>query len=621
LGIAALLPAQTTFVDVAAGAGVLMNSFGRGSAMVDLDLDGRLDLVLANAGMRNAVFQQQSDGTFVDMSAPWGIGNDPRASWASLVADFDNDGDPDIFFPNRGGSGGGTETAQLLRNDLRRLGTFTDVSAASGAAATQPLMSFGGTTLDYDRDGLLDIFVSNVDGLGCNLLHNEGNLRFTDVSVAAGITFNNGNYRHCSTGDINNDGWADIVVGNMVGENLVYQNNQDGTFTNVAAAVGLASPVLNFGLVLADFDNDGWMDAYIPKWQSGTACNGCAGSTMGLPGVLPDPQPSPLLLNNGDGTFRDVTLNSGMTWQTDMGHNVADVDADGYPDIYVGTGSPAVLADDRLFLITPDGSGGLLATDASSTAGIVNGGPTRCHGIAFGDYDGDGDIDVYCNNGGPQEFLPTKQTNFLWQNQGNGRYWLAVDLKSVLSNGSAVGARSAVVMQSGRRIHRWLSAGHGFGNTDSPTQNFGLGGDAQVDRLEIWWPSGIRQTRSNLQANTRIQVTETGILPVAEPVSGQKWSGAVAGPPNSGATIMVSDAVDSPASTIPGADFRNLLHPVQVGSIKLDDRGRGEFSIPMPEDPAMVGITVHVQAWIHAADDLERGTLSNVVSDTIRAGS
>ena len=459
--------------------------------MVDLDGDGLLDIITGNDGNTNDFFRQLPDHTFEKVNDAWGIAFDERSTWATLVADFDNDGDPDVYFVSGLFTG---QPNQLLRNDLNISGIFTDVSDQAGDADTS-IRNFGGTTLDYNRDGLLDIFLTSPNHEDpCILLRNDGGLVFTDVSAEAGIV-HVGTFRHCSAGDFNNDGWWDIAVGdfgNFGTSNVLYRNNQDGTFTNVAAAAGVESPLRNFGMVLEDFDNDGWMDIFIPKYH-----------------YLPeDVNTSELYRNNGDGTFTNVTPGSGMTTQTDMGHNTGDIDGDGYPDIFIGTGHPGFKSNDLLLLITPNGSGGFIANDVSQSSGINANGPTRCHGIALGDYDLDGAIDIYTNNGGPPSQEIFLEENYLWHNQGNANRWTSLRLEGVVSNRSAIGARAIATTTSGREVHRVLRAGNGFGNTSSLIMHFAIGSDKGIENIEITWPSGIVQLITEPPMSQIIDVTE-----------------------------------------------------------------------------------------------------------------
>ena len=485
---------QPQFIDRVTETGTQNLSFGRGSAMVDLDGDGLLDIITGNAKGLNLILRQNPDHTFTQVNQAWGFGTEEDLTWGTIVADFDNDGDPDILFVN--GNAGGfpdIDPCRLYRNDLSTSGIFTDVTAASGDLAI-PSSNFGGTTLDYDNDGDLDVFLSSKnDENPCRLLRNDGNLTFTDVGTQAGITHLSV-FRHCSTGDFDNDGWMDIAVGSLSNASRLYRNNQDGTFTDVAASLGVDSPRYNFGMILEDFNNDGWQDIYMPKWQ------------------LNPEVPSPLFLNNGDGTFTDVTVGSGMTGQTDMGHNTGDIDLDGFPDIFIGTGTPDFASPDILLLITPNGSGGLNANDVSGASGITAAGGTRCHGIVFGDYDRDGDIDIYVNNGGPAQDRNTEQDNSFFQNQGNGNPWAAIKLVGTTSNRDGVGARCVAITNTGREIHRMHRSAHGFCNTNPAEVWFGIGSDTSIDRIEITWPSGITQTVNQPTMGTISTIVEASCL-------------------------------------------------------------------------------------------------------------
>ncbi len=584
------LPAQVSFVNVAPQTGTTNPSFGRGAGMVDLDGDGLLDLIASNAGMQNGVFRQLPDHAFQDAYALWGLAPDNRAHWGVLVADFDNDGDPDLYFLNGGFTA--SQANQILRNDLGSTGTFTDVSAASGDGDLEG-STFGGTALDYDRDGMLDIFLSNNGTEGCNLLRNLGGLVFANVSNAAGISQSGDSHRHCSSGDMDNDGWIDVAVGTSNGPNLLYRNNGNGTFTDIAASAGVVAPGDNFGLVLEDFDNDGWMDLYLPIYQA-------------------EPTgPSRLFLNHKDQTFTDVTAGSGMTGQTDMGHNTGDVDGDGYPDVFIGTGSPTNVYPDVLFLIAPNGSGGLVATDVSASSGILSEGPTRCHGSAFGDYDADGDVDMYLNNGGPEKAPSMLEPNFFWQKQGNANAWLELRLQGVLSNRSAAGARAVARTSSGREVHRQLTVGKGFGNTDSPVLHFGLGAETAVTRLVVSWPSGITQTRLSPPAFTVQSMVETGLRIQGNAAPGSTITLESAGKPGFRSEIFASATTQSVPLPKYGGILELGLPLFPVASLVLDAGGLHPLPVLIPNDPSLSGLTVYLQAWTHPAGQSAEGTLTN----------
>jgi hypothetical protein len=587
--------AQVQFVDVTKQTGTDGKTYGRGVAFADLDGDGLLDVVAANAGMNIGVFHQLADHTFEDAYAKWGFANDTRAHWGVIAADFDNDGDVDLYILDGGFTA--KQPNQLLRNDLATSGVFTDVSSSSGDA-TISKSTFGGTALDFDRDGLLDVFMSNLGGQGCTLLRNVGGMKFRNVSSGSKIAETGGNYRHCSAGDVDNDGWIDLAVGNYSGNNLVYRNNGDGTFSDVASSCGLATPYKNFGLVLEDFDNDGWMDAYVPKYQTNPT------------------GPSELYLNNGDGTFRDVTSGSGMTGQTDMGHNTNDVDGDGYPDVFIGCGNPSFKDYAKLFLITPDGHGGLVATDASVSSGLNSNGPARAHGSGFGDYDGDGDVDLFENNGGPEGDPNMLEPTWFWQNQGSAHHWLEVDFRGVISNRSAIGARAHVVTSAGRAVHRFRSAGKGFGNTDSPTSNFGIGDDKTIDELFVSWPSGVTQRVLSPAVDQKTSLVETGMLYTGDPRPGAQLTLQTCGPAQHVLDLFVS--TETAWTPLPPLGVLELDLPLtMLLDAALDDTGRLDVVLDVPADPSLIGTTFHLQACVHAPSVPDHGVLTNRVDVAI----
>jgi len=595
LVLAVSAPAQLVFDDVAAAAGVDAITYGRACAMVDLDLDGQLDLIAADGEDVLRFYRQRPDHTFQLMNSAWGISTTPTTNWCVLVADLDNDADPDVYVATGGFNQ--EKPNKLLRNDLSTSGLFVDVSASSGDANLNTL-AFGATLLDYDLDGDLDIFVSDSWRIafigGCHLLRNDGNLVFTEVSAQAGVDIP-GDYRHCTMGDVNNDGWPDVAVGAMKQPSLLLLNNQDGTFTDIATDAGVDLPSSNFGMVLEDFDNDGWMDIYLPKYQ-------------GTP-----TEPSGLYLNNQDNTFTDVTVSSGITGQEDMGHNTADLDADGYPDIFIGTGNPTVGDLDRLFRITPDQVAGLIATDISVSSGIQASGNSRTHGMAFGDYDEDGDLDIFVGTGGMGGNPTSHEPDRLFRNQGNANNWLQLDLTGVLTSRSPIGARADLLTDSGRVIYRHLTAGKGFGNTDSPTLHFGLGTDTTANRLHVRWPSGIDQLVLGAAVNTRSAAIETGARLVGDALIGELAELQFAGPPN------------RPVDIIAGIDRVELFKPQFGGylelvpifgpySIQLNANGRFDLPFLVPDVPALQGATIYVQTWTRPSSGSYGGTLSNLVT-------
>ena len=587
------------FQDVVIETKTRNNSFGRGAAMVDLDQDGLLDLVCADASQTNQFYQQQPDGTFVDGAPVWNVPPVAEFEWSVLAADFDNDGDVDLYFGNGGSAGNDTPGQpfpnRMLRNDIAVTGSLTDVSASIGAANNTD-DTFGTTALDYDRDGFLDIFNADKDHT-CKLFRNDGGLSFSDVSTAAGFT-KSSDWRHCGSADIDNDGWPDIGVGNDDTNNALYHNQQDGTFVDIAVSAGIGNPIDNFGVVFQDYDNDGLQDIFIPKYQI---------TPMG---------PSPVYLNQGDLTFVNVSPGSGIGAHTDMGHDSADVDSDGYPDLLLGTGNPFFSDVDYLYTVVPDGSGGLTIQDVSSSSGFNASGLSRQHGQAVGDYDRDGDIDVYCNNGGPHYYPNTTQPNFFMQNQGNANAWAALEIEGVRSNRTGVGVVARATTTEGRDVYRTLQVGRGFGNTPDHALHFGIGSDTGIERIELRWPSGIVQLVDDLPLGAYTDVVETGAQLSGTAALGQTITFDFAGAVGEFVELALSNGTAT--TELDGVNGPFLLADpyLILPALPLDGTGRQSLPLPIPNVPALVGLTFYSQAWIHAPG--AGGTLSELLTFTIQ---
>jgi len=571
-----------TFQDEAAARNVLEPGYGRGAAMVDLDNDGLLDLIAARSEMPDAFLRQKSDGTFENMAAQWGIPTVLDRGWGVLAADFDNDGDRDIYFPTGGFTG--AQANMLLRNDLNVSGVFVDVTAASGDAPLATYSSFGGTVLDYDNDGDLDIFVSqNGVAVGTSvqntLLRNDGNMVFTDVSIAAGIT-HLGDFRHCSSGDVDNDGFVDIFVADYVTNNLLYHNNGDGTFSDTAAHAGVQDPGKNFGGILIDFNNDGWLDLFGARYQF----NGN--------------YPSGLYLNNQDGTFSDVRFAARMTRQQDMGHNCIDLNADGYPDIFIGTGHPTIRNFDLVKFVRPTPSGSLMSLDVTSLAGFDAIGKTRTHGIAVGDINEDGAVDVYLNTGGPAYVPVSWQENALFIADGNDNNWISIEPKGVISNRSAVGTRMRVLTPDGVEIHRINTVGRGFCNTDSPRAHFGLGPARRTREINLLWPSGIQQTYLDLETEELHTVWESGFSWTGTPGVGATINIEAFGVPNGTFTLFHSDVAGETEDRNLGGIFHMGGTITYETPFTLGADGKTSTTFQIPNDPNLSGKTLYLQAKV-----------------------
>lgn len=467
---------------------------GRGSAWGDYDNDGDEDIVAVGTYQPHTLYRNNGDGTFTNVAAQAGIA-DPRGGWGSLFADYDNDGYLDLYITRGGWSGAAENTLYHNNGD----GTFTDVTHAAGVA--DPQSSFCAAWADYDNDGYLDLYIADGvigDGAANVLYHNNGDGTFTNTAESAGVA-NTGNSLGTAWGDYDKDGYIDLHVVNFGQSNVLYRNNGDGTFTDVTPTTGMNIPVTDaFVTFFLDVDNDADLDLFISN--SGSFQAFIAGQ---ITGTAPhDGDRQVLYRNNGDGTFTDVTRESGLYHAFGaMGANFGDIDSDGYLDIYLATGAPQMgrLERDALFRNNGDGT----FTDATFALGLGNIG--KGHGVTFGDVDTDGDVDIYVPVGGA--FIGDQWHNIFYQNAGSGNNWLTLKLVGVKSNRDGIGAK--VTLRVGNRvIYREVSGGCGFGSTNSLSLEIGLKAHTKVDTLEIVWPSGQVDIHRNLSVNQRLVFTE-----------------------------------------------------------------------------------------------------------------
>ncbi len=592
-----LLPIQTSaqhgvsFHERAVLAGVNHDGWGRGVAAVDLDGDGLIDLYSTSATGPDAVFQQQPGPVWVDVTAAWGFVDDGRSEAGVVAADFDGDGDLDLYVPC--GTSYGPQPDRLWRNDLDTLGVFTDVTAQAGDLAALDGTSFGATAFDYDRDGDLDLFVSNSSHATRpnptnDLLRNDGNMVFTNVSVEAGIV-HPGNFRHCGAGDMDGDGWIDIGVSDLHGDCLFYRNNGDGTFSEVHHAMEIVTGDANaFGVVFEDFNNDGFLDILIPTFR----------------------HRSRFYLNRQDGTFVDGTMRSGIRRHDVMGHNVGDLDMDGNADVFLGTGFAYGKERDVFYLTRTLNNGMIEVRDWSTKSGINAYGPTRCHGTAFADLNGDGFPDVYLGHGGPPNVSGSSQENALWVNDTNGNHTLTVRLKGTKSNLFGIGARVGASLPNGDWVWRSIEAGRGFCNTNEPAAFLGLGGQTAVSFLEIRWPSGLRQRTLVPAVDTEMVVPEVGLEVSGKPVVGGAVTFDVWGRPG--------DRVEIWTSTTPAWVLDpNLGGVLELGgnidvltAVDLGSDPHQAVNVTLPDLDTLIGQTLYVQAFFKDAGGVNKA-LSN----------
>ena len=485
---------DSLFTDMAANLKMDKVDGGRGSAWGDYDNDGDEDIVAVGTYQPHVLYRNNGNGTFTNVADQAGIA-DPRGGWGSLFADYDNDGFLDLYITRGGWSGAAENTLYHNNGD----GTFTDVTHTAGVA--DPQSSFCAAWADYDNDGFLDLYIADGvigDGAANVLYRNNGDGTFTNIAEIAGVA-NTGNSLGTAWGDYDKDGYIDLHVVNFGQSNVLYRNNGDGTFTDVTSIAGMTLPVTDaFVTFFLDVDNDADLDIFISN--SGSFQAFIAGQ---ITGAAPhDGDRQVLYRNNGDGTFTDVTRESGLYHAFGaMGANFGDIDSDGYLDIYLATGAPQMgrLERDALFRNNGDGT----FTDATLALGLGNIG--KGHGVTFGDVDTDGDVDIYVPVGGA--FIGDQWHNLFYQNTGTGNNWLTLKLVGVKSNRDGIGAK--VTLRVGDSvIYREVSGGCGFGSTNSLSLEIGLGKHTKVNTLEIVWPSGQVDTHRNLSVNQKRVITE-----------------------------------------------------------------------------------------------------------------
>ena len=553
-GVSGSAASQVQFIDVAQQAGlttpnvwggidtkrIIIETKGSGLAFFDYDNDGWLDIYLTNGSRLDAhwapgrepathLYKNNRDGTFTDVTDKSGLG---RTGWQTgvCVGDYDNDGWDDLFCTFWGHN-------ILFHNNGN--GTFTDVTRKAGLAQEKGRWGTGCTFLDYDRNGFLDLFVCNFVKLDpdkplstsdmsfcqwkgvptmCGprglpgdtdiLYHNNGDGTFTDVSEKAGILKPGPRYSISATSyDFDNDGWPDIYVAVDSEPSMMFKNNHDGTFTDVAVIAGCAynedgHEQAGMGLGVADYDCDGWFDIFKTNFADDT---------------------SDLYHNNGDGTFSDLSFNSGVGINNSYvawGCGFIDYDNDGWADIVQVNGHVYPEIDNYNFgesfknprLVYKNlGNGRFKDVSAEMGPGISARFSSR--GAAFGDYDNDGGMDILILN---MNELPSLLHNV----GGNKQNWIKIKLVGTKCNRTAIGARARVA--TGKHIQ--MDEVHGGTSVMSQSDlrlHFGLGKVETVDWIEIKWPTTQKIERfTQVKANQILTIREgDGIVSTYKPKS------------------------------------------------------------------------------------------------------
>jgi len=466
-----------------------------GTIMDDFDNDGLLDLVFTSwdATQPMAFYRNKGDGTFEDRTEAAGLLRQ-LGGLNCVQTDYNNDGFLDIFII-RGAWVQSPTRPTLLRNNGN--GTFTDVTAEAGLL--DPVNSISAVWADYDNDGFLDLFIC-CERQPNRLYHNKGDGTFEEVAARAGVAGNMATCKGATWIDFDNDGYPDLFVNNLDGKAVLYRNNRDGTFTDVTAKMGINGPKFGFACWSFDYDNDCWPDIFATCYDRTVE-----DVVLGLIGK-PHRQGSNRLYRNMEGKgFQDVTQEAGLDLIfAAMGCNFGDFDNDGFLDFYLGTGDPqlSTLVPNRMFR-NLGGKRFVEITGSSGTGHLQKG-----HGVACGDWDRDGNVDIAIEFGGATP--GDRYHNVLFQNPGQGNNSLTVKLVGKKTNRAAIGARIKVVTAGEHplTVYRTITSGSSFG-ANPLEQTIGVGKADKVALLEVFWPtSGTTQVFRDVPVKQFIEITE-----------------------------------------------------------------------------------------------------------------
>jgi hypothetical protein len=488
----------------------IVEGTGAGAIFFDYNGDGWLDIYFLNGcwlktvndnrgrtlrgKLTNCLYRNNGDGTFTDVTGEAGVGDTGYGTGGS-AADFDNDGDLDLYVLNYG-----PNVFYCNNGD----GSFTDISQASGLA--NPNWSLSAPWFDYDKDGDLDVYVANYleydsgkfrsfyaaagypgplsySGQPDALYRNNGDGTFTDVIKQAGVFQPNGRAMSATVADLNNDGFLDIYIPNDAMENYFFRNTGKGTFENVGLEMGMAfgeggQGVSSMGPTVGDVDRDGWLDIYIP--DMGYGC---------------------LMMNRKD-YFEDRTTPTRLALvcgqYTGWGGILFDYDCDGFLDVFVANGNAHHEYTEEDVLMRNDGEGNFV--DVADRSGPYFREKYVGRGATYGDYDNDGDLDLLIIN--------LNDTPKLLRNDGgNGNNWLVVEAKLAGGKSYAIGARVSVTAGSLTQIRDVIPV-TGYLSQADPRCHFGLGKAPKADVVEVRWPDGQTTKLTGVEANQFLTVIQ-----------------------------------------------------------------------------------------------------------------
>ena len=503
-----------------------------GVGLLDYDGDGYLDIYVVNGAAipslekdgpqyKNRLYHNNGDGTFTDVTDKAGVGGSGYGMGVA-IGDYDNDGWPDIFLANVTGN-------QLFHNNGD--GTFTDVTAKAGVGGGtykgRKMWSVSAAWLDYNNDGLLDLFVTNYVEWEVNhdpvclagkersycdpkwykplpdtLYRNNGDGTFTDVSVETGIASHLGKGMGVAVADFDGDGYPDIFVANDKSPNFLFHNLGGKKFEEIGEAANVAlsadgQPLSSMGVDFRDVHNDGRPSIWYTALENETF---------------------PLLHYNRDNSFDDVTASSGVAWPTmkmsGWGNGIYDFDNDGWKDLFVARGHVLDNSERVMSFPYPQPNSILRNLgkgrfeDASARAGQDFQVPAVHRGAAFGDLFNDGHIDavVTALNGPLEVFRNVTQ---------NKNHWIELQLRGTNSNRMGIGARVKITGQDGTKQYNHVTTSVGYSSSSDSRVHFGLGASASVREIEILWPSGTRQQLRDVPSDQILKVEEPAATPAA----------------------------------------------------------------------------------------------------------
>jgi len=500
------------FVDIAHNLGFDKKTMAGGCIIDDFDNDGDLDVVLSSWGLdeKMSFFKNNGNGTFSDASVSSKLAQ-YTGGLHIVQTDYNNDGFKDIFVP-RGAwkKEFGREPNSLLRNNGD--GTFTDVTIQSGLLSYHPTQSV--TWADFNKDGWVDVFIGNETSSDTakhpsELYINNKNGTFTNVAKQTHtdvVAFIKG----ASSGDYDNDGWPDIFLSTLDGKKILLKNEgRSGklSFKDVSEQAGLTKNLNpTFPGWFWDYDNDGWLDILVCEYRfSSSLAVYAAAEAMGAKKDISGRVF--LFRNKHNGSFEEVTEKVGLDKVAfAMGSNFGDVDNDGYPDIFLGTGNPQYesLVPNKMFL-NVKGEKFLDVTSAARVGSLQKG-----HGVSFADLDDDGDEDLFIKMGGA--IVGDAYQNSFFLNPGqNKNHWVGISLEGVRSNRAAIGARIKVTFKENgkqRSVYHDVNAGGSFG-ANPLEQHIGIGSATTIDSIEINWPrANYVQVFKNIRPDQHLKIKE-----------------------------------------------------------------------------------------------------------------